>query len=485
MNKTRLVLRFAGVLAVSFISGCSLAPTYHVPITPLPPAAYKELGDWQPVNPSDPLILVQWWLLYQDGTLNHLEIALNRLNPDLAAALAHYDAARAYVSQAEAGQFPTVSSSLNGTRNRQSDNRPLRGSNQPDEYNTNTAGVAVEYELDFWGRVRNQVIAGKANAVASGADLASMRLSLQAELANSYFKIRSLDAQQKLLLDTLNAYQRALTLTQTRHDGGIASGLDVSRAQTQYQSAQAELTDVAAQRALYEHAIASLVGESASTFTLPVKVQTFTLPEIPVSVPSTLLQRRPDIAAAERRVAAANADIGVARAAYYPNLTLTAVGGYQNTGGVGWLTAPNSFWSIGPSALLTLFDAGRHKAQVAEARAHLDEAGANYRAVVLKGFQQVEDSLSQLNLLKQEAKSENDAVTASSRTLNLAMIRYREGIVSYLDVVNAQAAALQTQRTALDINTRRIEASVGLIRALGGGWSRTDLSTNHEVAKSP
>ncbi len=481
MNKTYLALGLIGLLGLNTISGCSLAPAYHVPVTPLPPSAYKGLGDWQPANPSDQLVRGQWWQLYHDGTLTDLETRLNQANPDLAAALARYDNARAYVSQAEAGQYPRISAGVNGTRNRQSDNRPLRGSNQPDVYDADTAGVEVDYELDFWGRVRNQVVAGKANAQASAADLESMRLSLQAELADSYFKIRGLDAQEKLLSDTVAAYQRALDLTKKRHDGGIASGLDVSRAQTQYQTTLALLTDIAAQRALYEHAIGSLVGESASTFTLAPAVMNFTPPNIPVGLPSTLLQRRPDIAAAERRAAAANAEIGVARAAYYPNLTLTALGGYQNTGAAGWLSAPNTFWSIGPSALLTLFDAGLHKAQVAEARARLDEAGANYRSVVLKGFQQVEDNLSQLNLLKQESDNENAAVTAASRTLDLAMIRYREGIVNYLDVVTAQAAVLQAQRTALDINTRQLVASVGLIRGLGGGWSTSDLPQGNAI----
>ncbi|MDE2420252.1 MAG: efflux transporter outer membrane subunit [Gammaproteobacteria bacterium] len=478
MNKTYLALGLVGLFGLNAISGCSLAPTYHVPVTPLPPSTYKELGEWQPANPSDQLVRGQWWQLYHDATLTDLETHLNQSNPDLAAALARYDSARAYVAQAEAGQYPRISAGVNGTRNRQSDNRPLRGSNQPNVYDANTADIEVNYELDFWGRVRNQVIAGKANAQASAADLESMRLSLQAELANDYFKIRGLDAQEKLISDTVAVYQRALYLTKTRHDGGITSGLDVSRAQTQFQTTVALLQEIAAQRALYEHAIASLVGEPASTFTLTPLVMNFTPPLVPVGVPATLLQRRPDIASAERHTAAANAEIGVARAAYYPNLTLTALGGYQNTGQTGWLTAPNTFWSIGPSALLTLFDAGRHKAEVAEARARLEEAGANYRSVVLKAFQQVEDNLSQLSILKQESDNENAAVSSANHTLDLAMIRYREGIVNYLDVVTAQTAVLQAQRTALDINTRQLEASVGLIRALGGGWSTSDLPKN-------
>lgn len=479
-------LRLAGGLACLLsLSACSLAPTYQVPLTPVAPEAYKELGDWTPAAPGEQLSRGSWWQVYGDNTLDQLESRLNQANPDLAGALARYDAARGYVAQAQAGQYPTITANADGTRNRQSDNRPLRGANQPDDYNENTLGIGISYELDFWGRVRNQVLAGKALAQASAADMQSMRLSLQAELAQSYFSLRGLDAEKQLLNDTVAAYQSALRLTQARHAGGIASGLDVARAQTQFASAQAQVNDISARRALYEHAIASLTGELASSFTLTPALISLEVPAIPVGVPSTLLQRRPDIAAAERRAEAANADIGVARAAYFPNLTLTALGGYQSTGGSGWLSAPNTFWSIGPSAVLTLFDAGAHKAQVAQAQARLNEAGANYRAVVLKAFQQVEDNLSQLNLLKQEADNETAAMSAAQHALDLAMTRYREGAVNYLEVVTAQAGALETQRTLLAVRTRRAQASVGLIRGLGGGWHMDELDSKTGVATPP
>jgi NodT family efflux transporter outer membrane factor (OMF) lipoprotein len=463
------------------LAGCSLAPNYTRPDTSAP-IAYKEVGPWTQAQPGDSLPRGDWWTAFGDPTLNTLEGEVDGANPTLAAALAAYDQARAVAAEDRSNLVPTLSSQDSSNYNRQSAERPLRGANQPNEYAANTVGAAVGYEFDFWGRVRNLVAVGEAEAQASAADLATARLSLHAQLADAYLSLRGLDAQLGLLATTVDAYQRALTLTQARHNGGASSGLDVTRAATQLSTAKAEVSDVAAQRALYEHAIASLIGQPAPSFAIAVAAQNLTIPVMPAGLPSTLVQRRPDIAAAERRAFAANRQIGVARAAFFPTITLDALGGFQNTGGDNFLIAPNTFWTIGPQLAMTLFDGGLRRATVAASRAAFDLASAHYRAVVLTAFQQVEDQLALSDRYAAEAIDQAAAVKSAQATTRLSMIRYREGATNYLDVVTAQTAELQAEQAALNLETRRQEASVNLVRALGGGWTNNDLPNLREAA---
>jgi NodT family efflux transporter outer membrane factor (OMF) lipoprotein len=409
--------------------------------------------------------------MFGDTDLNDLQARLVKHSPDLAAALARYNQAKAFSDQLRSGLFPSLVLGANAQRDRQSDMRPLRGINSPADYNSFTAGVEVDYELDLWGRIRNEVNAGRAQAQAYAADLESARLSLQAQLADDYMVLRGLDRQVGTLNETVSAYENALALTQSRHDGGIASGLDVARAQTQLGTSRSLKAQTLAQRAVAEHAIAALIGESASEFSIQPRLAQIVLPEVPVGVPATLVQRRPDIAAAQRRVAASNASVGVARAAFFPAITLSATAGYQSTAAGNWITAPNAFWSLGPSLLFTLFDAGKRKAQVAQAQAALDEAGSLYRSAVLSAFQQVEDGLALVHNYRSAAIEEHSAVTAAELSLDFALTRYREGEVSYLEVVTSQTITLQTQLDSLNLETRELRASVQLIRALGGGWT--------------
>ncbi|MGV2289823.1 efflux transporter outer membrane subunit [Trinickia sp. YCB016] len=470
--------------ATVLTSACSFAPTYQVPPTAMP-TAFKETGNWQLAKPADRIPRDAWWSVYRDPVLDKLETQVALANPDVAAAVARHDEAIAYLDQQRSGLYPTIGAGAQVLRERQSDNRPLRGSGEPSAYDSNTLDVGINYDLDLWGKVRNEVAAGKAEAQASADDLASVRLSLQASLANAYFTLRGLDEQQRLLTDTINTYQRALQLTESRHAGGIASDLDVSRAQTQLESAQAQAEDVKAHRALYEHTIATLTGVPASNFSLAPAVAATYLPSVPAGIPATLLQRRPDIAAAERRVAAANARIGVAKAAFFPDLSLGLDGGYQSDAFSPWLMAPNEIWSIGPTLVATIFDGGRREAITQQARAKLAENGAQYKQTVLQAFQQVEDNLALEHHLGDEAARENEALDSARRTLKLSMSRYRDGVVSYLEVVTAQTTELHTEIVDLNLHTQRLAASVGLIEALGGGWEADQPSSTARQHVSP
>jgi NodT family efflux transporter outer membrane factor (OMF) lipoprotein len=451
------------------LSACSLAPPLKVPAVPAGDA-FKEIGPWTQARPADRLPRDSWWALYGNSELNELEKRLIAGNPTLAAALANYAQARALADQARAGLFPTLGLTAGAQRERESIHAPLRGSTTPTYFNSNTLSGNVSYELDLWGQIRNEVAAGEANAAAAAADLENARLSLIAQLVDDYVQLRSLDRDSAIFEETVTAYARALQLTQQRHDAGIAPGLDVAQAQTQLNAARSQEAQTLAQRALMEHAIAALLGVSASTFSVKPEIVAIELPRIPSGVPSTLLERRPDIAAAQRRMIAANANIGVARAAYFPSLTLGAQGGFQSTSFSNWLSAPSSFWAIGPNALLSVFDGGLRRAQVAQAHAEFDASAANYRGTVVGAFQQVEDGLATLNHYHDASVDEKAAVAAAQRTLDFSMALYKQGAADYLTVVTSQTALLQTQLEALNLDTLQLTASVDLIRALGGGW---------------
>lgn len=457
------------VLLTLLLGGCSLAPRMTVPDVPTS-AAYKELGPWTQAQPADRLPRDSWWALYGTPELDALAQRLIAGNPTLAASLANYAQATALRDQARAGLFPSVGSNAGVSRARESAHAPLIGLATPRYYDDNVLGGTASYELDLWGQIRNQVAAGQANAQASAADLENARLSLLAQLVDDYVQLRSLDQEGAILADTVKAYDRAVGLTEQRHGAGIAAGLDVAQAQTQLSAARSQAAQVQAQRALLEHAIAALLGVSASTFAIEPALVDIQLPRIPAGLPTTLLERRPDIAGAQRRMMAANANIGVARAAYFPSLTLGAQGGVQSTAFSNWLTAPSTFWAIGPNAVLSLLDGGLRRAQVAQARAQFDASAADYRGVVVAAFQQVEDSLASLNHYHDAAQEEKAAVRAAQRTLDLSMALYKQGAADYLTVVTSQTALLQAQLQALALDTLQLRASVDLVRALGGGW---------------
>jgi NodT family efflux transporter outer membrane factor (OMF) lipoprotein len=453
-----------------------LAPAYAPPAAPQV-SAYKEDKGWTQAQPADTLPRSAWWKVFKDPVLDGLEDKVDASNPTLAQALARYQAAQGLLGVARSAEGPRLGANGTVSRNRQSDNRPLRGSNQPDEYAADGIGVQLDYELDLWGRVRNEVAAQKADVQASAADLASVKLALEAELADDYVRLRGLDAQGDLLAQTVKAYERTDSLIAKRHTNGLASKLDVDRSRTLLETARAQASDVASRRALLEHALASLSGETASTFTLAAQPQPASAPNIPAAVPSELLQRRPDVASAERRMAAANAEIGVARAAFFPVISLDGTAGYQNTGGPNLLSAPNSYWGIGPQLLFTIFDSGRRHAQEDVAKAQYDQAAGAYRARVLQAFQDVEDALSLENRLAVEAIDQQQAVQAADEAQALALKRFNRGVISYLDVITAQTAALQADQAAFDLSTRRSEASIRLVRAIGGGWTEAGIKT--------
>jgi NodT family efflux transporter outer membrane factor (OMF) lipoprotein len=468
------------IAAAALLAGCNVGPKYVRPSVPAapaykepPPAEFKESNGWQQAQPGDSTIRADWWSIFGNAELNALEAQVDPSNQTLKAAEARFREARALIELNRAKLYPTISTSPSITDNR--DSTRAFGVTDGKPFGNFLLPIDLNSELDAWGRIHRSIAAAREETQATAADLETIRLSVHAELAVDYFELRSLDAQKALLDRTLVSYQKALDLTQNRFDGGLSSRAEVAQARTQLETTRAQDIGVGVDRAQFEHAIAVLTGHTPETLSLPAEALNFPPPVIPIGVPSLLLERRPDIAAAERRVAEANEQIGIARAAFFPNLLITATGGLQGQTFVNWLTWPSRFWAVGPSMLQTIFDGGRRRAQENSVTASYDETVANYQQAALSAFQQVEDDLSTLRILSDQAKAQRVAVEAAQQSLELSLNRYRGGLVTYLDVVSAQTIALQNESTEVDLLRRRMDASVLLIKALGGGWDVSKL----------
>jgi NodT family efflux transporter outer membrane factor (OMF) lipoprotein len=474
-------------VAMVLLSGCMVGPKYVRPAAPQT-ESFKESGNlkegdgWKVARPEDTLLRGNWWELYGDTELNELEEQVDPSNQTLKIAEANFRQARAAIRFSRASEAPTIGTAPSISAVRDSAKQPYFPAS---EANNGTGDFILpfdlSYEIDLWGRVRRTVTASREQAQASAADLETARLSLHAEVAIDYFEVRSADAQKKLLDDTVKAYSEALDLTKNRFEGGAAPKSDVAQAQTQLDAARVQASDITVQRAQYEHALAILIGKPPAAFNLPpvpLNLHSPMMPSIPVALPAQLLERRPDIAAAERRMAAANEQIGIARAAYYPTLNLAAVAGFEGSSLLNWFNWPSRFWAVGPGLSETLFDAGRRRATTESARAGYDGAIANYRQTVLTSFQQVEDNIVVLRVLQTESAQQHDATGAAEESLRLFQNRYAGGVDTYLQVVTSQTTALANERNDIDIMRRQFEANVLLIKALGGGW---DVSTLPKV----
>ena len=472
-------VRFALLAAATLsLADCAVGPKYKTPQVPAPPA-YKEMSNWKTAQPSDQNLGGNWWEIFQDPQLNALEQQVNVSNQNLKAAVAQYQEARAALRYARADYYPTVSTAPSATRQKYSDNRPL-SAGRGLTFNDYILPLNLSYQTNAWGRVSRNVESYREQTQASAADLAVVNLTLHATLAIDYFAARTLDAEEKLLQDTVTQYEQALKLNEDRYQGGLASEVEVEQARTILETTQAQLVDVGVVRAQYEHAVAVLVGKPPADFTLPPLPLTTPPPPIPVGVPSELLERRPDIASAERRVASANAQVGLAQTAYYPLVNIFGSGGFESGTITTLLQGPSVLWSVGPSALFTIFDAGKRHAASDEAKAAYDSSVASYRQTVLTAFQQVEDNLAALHVLEQEAGVQAIAVQSAQRSLELSNTRYEGGVTSYLEVITAQNAALSDEVTAVNILGRRMASAVLLIEALGGGWDRSSLPDRPE-----
>lgn len=471
-STSRLARGLALAAGLALMAGCSTGPAYVRPTLKVPDhfqEADRLAPGWTSAQPVDASIRGPWWQLFGDATLNGLEERVDAGNQDIAKAVAALQQAKAEAGVARSAYYPTVTAGVAANRNHTSQNvvgRSLAGKTVSDF----SGGLDVSWEPDLFGRIKHQVDAATARYQASNADLASVRLAMHAELALDYVDLRNADAQAALLKQTVEDYRRARDLVQVRVNGGIASQSDLAEAETQLQIAQAQWVDLGESRAHYAHAMATLVGVPPSSLDLPASVSAMTLPRVPVGVPSTLLQRRPDIAAAERHVAASNADVGEATSAFFPDLILSASGGFESSSFAQWASLPSRFWAIGPALVGTIFDGGRRKHQLQAAQAKEDAAAADYRQTVLTAFQDVEDNLASLRVLSTEAGVQQRAVEAASQAEALAMTRYKAGATDYLDVVTTQSTALTQRRAYDDLTRRQLESSIRLIKGLGGGW---------------
>lgn len=473
------------VLLLVVLQGCTVGPKYVKPSVPTTsaykeeaPASYQGSEQWSPANPGDQVSHGKWWEIFGDPQLNALEEQVATSNQNLKVFEARFHEARAAIRFNRAVQFPTISTSPSASFVKTSDFSPSFPTKvQEAQTGSFVLPFDLSYEVDLWGRVRRSAAAAREEAQASAADYETAKLSVEAELAMDYFELRSADAQKKLLDDTVRAYTDNVQLTETRFKGGVAPRADVAQAQTQLDTTRVQDTDVTVQRAQFEHAIAILIGKQPAEFSLPEAPLNNQPPAIPIGLPSDLLQRRPDIAAAERRVAEANQQIGIARAAYFPTVTLDGTAGFSGSRASNWFTWPSAFWAVGPGLAQTLFDAGRRRATSESARANFDATVAAYRQTSLTAFQEVEDNVAALRILENESQQQEQAVASSKDSLQLFTNRYRGGVDSYLQVITAQTTELANERNAIDIRRRRIDASVLLVKALGGGWNTSKLPT--------
>ena len=457
----------------AFLAGCAAGPDYVRPQIETP-AQYKELQGWRQAEPRDALPRGSWWTMFGDRELDALMARVDLSNQTLRAAEARFRQSRALADQARAALFPALSANASATRSKSPSlsNQPSFAVGAVNNYNV---ALNTSWELDVWGRVRRSVEAGEASWQASAADLEAVRLSAYAALAQSYFALRVADATRQVLEDTVAAYERTLELTRNRYAAGVAARVDVVQAEVQWKSARAQLIDVGVERAQLEHAIALLVGEAPAAFSIERAPFAASMPAIPVGLPSELLERRPDIAAAERNAAAANARIGVAQAAFFPAITLSGAAGFRSTDSANLFTTPSRFWSLGGALAQAVFDGGLREAQKQQAIAVYDEDAATYRQTVLTAFQEVEDNLAALRILEEEARLQDEVVQAARHALELTTNQYKAGVVSYLNVISAQTTLLSNERTASSLLGRRLTASVALVKASGGGWSAESL----------
>ncbi|HET9686713.1 MAG TPA: efflux transporter outer membrane subunit [Pseudolabrys sp.] len=457
------------------LSACMVVGPDYVQPTVITPDAYKEIDGWRVAQPKDDLIRGAWWEIFGDPQLNALVAQVSVSNQNLAVAEAQYREARALVQEARASYYPTATIGFGANRSSSSTTTGSGPASPRVTVSNYSLPLDVSWEIDVWGQIRRTVEANQANAQASAANLENARLSFQAALAQDYFQLRELDAQKQLLSATVTAFEKSLELTKDLFAQGVDSDVDIQQAETQLKTTQAQLINVGVQRAQLEHAIAVLIGKPASDFSIPATPLAGTPPEIPVGVPSELLERRPDIAASERSVAAANAQIGVAEAAFYPTVTLSASLGLESSSLGKLATAASRFWSVGASISETVFDGGLRRAQTDFARAAYDATVATYRQTTLTAFQGVEDNLAALRILEEEAGVQNEAVKAAEKSVVLTMDQYKAGTVSYLNVVTAQTIALTNETTAVQILGQRMTAAVLLVQALGGGWNVSQL----------